>query len=836
MKAYINDIFDISIRNKYIPKPVKNKANPIPNEKLVFLDTISNRQQNGINIINKKPLDNVMEIEEENKFDPFDFPHDDKKPPQKYSSNNDEILKLKDKHNEEMLNLKDINNNIREEFDTKYDELLNEYNKIKSNLERQTSNYNRLLNTNKGLETDNLKILQDYDHVSNINNELKLNLDNYKNQINNLDTKSKSDQQEKQSLLTEIENLNKLLVLKEKEFNINVKANYEQQIISLKNELNAINEKNKQLHNMNNQQLEIFNKSKLNLMNKINEFKNVSLSMKKMHIDLKSSVRNDLNNLMNLTYEDINKLSLNSKKLLNENNGNYKKSMNDLKQNYELTLQQLKNEYNSALHDLTNKNNTKDKIIQDKDSLLQHLRDEYNRTISDLQNKSLAEITQKEGLLLAQNNSYKLLDDKLKSLEKDLINKDNYINNMKNNFDSSNKKKEEYINQFINEYNNNIKLKDESMNDLLKQYNKNINERDNLINDMKTKSISDKTEKENNIKLLNDKISELENKYHEIITEKNNLFNQYSQAIDNNLKDYSKEIENKDAIIKDLQNKFIEMQNKNLFDIDQIQTNNNYLKSELLSKEQIINQLDDNLNELNEIITNKMYSQEQFEKIENEKNLFIQSLKNEYENNFNELQQMIANKDTTIEDLVSKIKQLENDIYSLKALLGNEKEISNKLKILIKSVKGLEEDIISKLSNVTPQNFDDYGDIDRIPIEKSPVHYETTRFPNTTLEDKIEEEKEIPPQMQIKPITKLPPKTPRKTPQTKINLHNYITPKSEKFVSPSSSIKNTPPPLTESEILNEEIKDYGKTNQIHIHFLQMLIYLPLLYSNYLNSD
>ena len=804
MKSYINNIFDISIRGKVKPNPVKNKNTPIPNEKLILLSTLSTRQQNdGINLINKKPLDNEnMQIEEDEKFDPYDYPND--KPPQKYSSNNEEILKLKNAHRDEVMNLQDMNNTIREEFNEKYDDLLREYNQIKTNLDRQTHNYDRLLNTNKNLESDNNKILQEYENVTNINNELKTNLEQYKIQLNTLDIRSNSEKNEKTKLLSEIDSLNKLLVMKEQEFNNNVKTNYEQQITSLKNELNIINEKNNKLHEMNTKQIENFNKTKTNLMNKINNFKNTSLSLKKMHIDLKSSVKTDLNKLMNLTFDDINKLSLNSKKILNDNNNNYAKSITNLKQNYESTLQQLKNEYNSSLQDLSNKNNLKDKsiidikvnydkIIKDKDSLLQNLRDEYNQTIEDLKQNSLNDISQKD-------NSYKLLEQKLKSLERDLINKDNRHKNI-----------ELSIKELVNESEKAQKAKDDYINALINEFDQKISERDKLLNEVRNKSHTDKFSNENAIRLLNDKISELEKRYQDTLTEKQNLFNDYSKTISDNLNNYNKEIENRDNIIKDLQDKFNQMKNQHFFDIEQIQKGNNYLKNELLSKGEIITNLDGKINELNNIINTQMYSKEQLDKIENEKQLIIQSLKNEYENHLNDLQQMIVNKNTTIEDLVSKIKQLENDISSIQLLLNSRNYEYNKLANVIKSIKGLEQYIISKLNqNITPLDIQDYGDIDKIQIERSPIR-ETSRLPNYSgLDEKIEEEKTVP------PTTKNPTTPPKiniqRTPKSniKINLHNYVSSK-------------TPSPLTEAEILDEEIKDYGKYGKIHRNFLDMLI-------------
>ena len=66
----------------------------------------------------------------------------------------------------------------------------------------------------------------------------------------------------------------------------------------------------------------------------------------------------------------------------------------------------------------------------------------------------------------------------------------------------------------------------------------------------------------------------------------------------------------------------------------------------MLSKEQIITTLDGKINELNDIINTKMYSKEQLDQIENDKQLLIESLKNEYENHINQLNELIVNNNT----------------------------------------------------------------------------------------------------------------------------------------------------------------------------------------------
>ena len=191
---------------------------------------------------------------------------------------------------------------------------------------------------------------------------------------------------------------------------------------------------------------------------------------------------------------------------------------------------ELNNEFNDLIIDYEKLN---DKYKKEKDNEINNLKEEYKKNINE---KDKEINTLKEENEKINNEIIKLNTD----YEKKINEKDKEINNLKEEYKNDTDEKEKEINNLKEEYKKNIKEKDNEINNLKEEYKKNIKEKDKEINNLKEeyKNNTDEKDKEiNNLKAENEKMNkeklESNNEYQELIE---NLIYKFYENEKKNLK------------------------------------------------------------------------------------------------------------------------------------------------------------------------------------------------------------------------------------------------------------------------------------------------------------
>ena len=309
-----------------------------------------------------------------------------------------------------------------------------------------------------------------------------------------------------------------------------------------------------------------------------------------------------------------------------------KNSDNNYPDNISLINNQLKDE----IANLKSQINTKDKIIEEKNSFIEILKNQLKSAISS---KGQDNLNFKEALNDNMNIKDQL-DIEKNALQLDLNSKLKEINNLKNN----NNQLEQQIKE--------LKINLENEQNINKKENNNLNEEINkqqkIINQLKIELNSEKEKNSN----LNERLNDYKDMKEQLDEEKHSLkldLNSKLKEI-NNLKDNNYQLEQQ---IKELKINLESEPNKS-------QKENNNLNEEINKKQKLINQLKIELNSEKEIIQNL-----------NERLIDYMNMKDQSDAEKNTLQSVLNLKLIEINNLKNNNDQLEQQIKQLKINLEN---------------------------------------------------------------------------------------------------------------------------------------------------------------------
>ena len=459
------------------------------------------------------------------------------------------IILNKKKYEKEIFLANKKNEDLSKKLTSKTDEIIN--------LQRENIKFKSLLKDKKGNNNINANN-NEFFKLKNENIKLKNLINNYeKDKINMRNSLIKLGQENK--------DLNRQLVLLERQFKTNDgNNNYKENIMSLQNELTQLrkitednNNKNTiyeqqiiNLENLLNEKEELINnyEEKLRSSNSSSNLNNLT-KMKEMNKKLKAIINNKTIEIQNLK-NGISNDSYNSQKIVELNNiiQKYKNQISSLnkqiielkKGNNDNNQNELINKYKNDINELNSAFLKANSIIEEKDLMIQKLKDNMNNDNN-------------QNLLL----KIKELENKINELKEENKNLTDDI--MKNNASNSNNMNEENINKInilnlkittLEEENEYYKNKAEELQEQIKnlQNNENSNKvefRDSaleiIMNNKKGNDELDVVKKENmnleiNIEQLNKELVNLKKTNEKLLQDYNQEKNKNAELIKENLK------------------------------------------------------------------------------------------------------------------------------------------------------------------------------------------------------------------------------------------------------------------------------------------------------------
>ena len=670
-------------------------------------------EQDNIEIQELNERNALLENEKKNLMEELEKLLNQKRKEDKEDKLNSEYVKnnLNDLHN--LLNEKENNEKM----------LKNEIYSLKLLLERKNMELSDIINEKnreikKIKDTEGTQSNSMWQELADCLDQTSDTLDNKDKKINELLNMINSTQNKNESYLREINELK--LYINELEKNRNIIINKQ------------LNE-NKELNNINNNEV---NNNDIN--NRLNNDNNIIIN-KKQELDIEI-LRESNKKLNEKITELIEELKNKENTIINLNEE--KVSILKKKGDYENRINGMTKLINKMKNELDNKNLS----IDSNDNKIILLQNELNN-VSQLNNQS-------------NNNISKLINenDQLKNQIKSL--KDNYTNislnneeliNKINKLEKENEEKIIKINQEnitkINELQNeinennknsielhNLKIKNQTLNKkilLLQQENKKLLEYENLNNDLKNEILlKNKNIEEYKIKINNDNNNNqniIDSLKKDIIS-KNNIINeqiknyQVLEKENNNIVILKNNIEKSNNIINELKNKCEMLSKENEDDKNTIEE----LKNEILIKNKIIEE-------------NKIQIENDLAENESNKNLIIK-LKKEIASTNN----LIIEYKLKIENLSSKEKTSQNKINNLENELLSKNNIINDFKINNEQILRENDNYKNVINDLEKKNKDNLNNIEimKNELNKYKNNYIKIQELNQELSNKIETIKE----------------------------------------------------------------------------------------------
>ena len=521
----------------------------------------------------------------------------------------------------------------------------------------------------KRLKENNLYIQKNLEKEKKLKEELDKNNKILKQKENIYQKKIKEYEKKEKDINEDYNKLKEKLKEKKIEILLN-EEKYNKKINELESQKNKVEKENKRIKDERNN----LNKKKGEL-NKINSEIQEKL---KNEIQLKDELIKENQILKDKEINYINKIKY------YENNEKEKVLLNKIK-----SLENENNKIKEEKENLNKKNKELESHINSQkiknDNLLSEIKnnklmEESNKNFEKLLNEKIKE---NENL---RKNSKKLIDEVLSEKEKELLDKDNKLKELK--------EQNEKLNQINKEKNNEIKL--------LKNNNKNNEEK------LKNKYENQLKQKEEELNNIKKEYKNKEEEFNKINNELNNILSNNKKTLVQNQKEIGElklDIESKNDEIKKLnlfnKNKGEEKEKE----LDNIIRENSDLKIYILNREKELEnekKIKDKLNkenealklkenELKDIIKENGNKQKEFINKENELNNKIISLENQI-NTINNGNKEIKNKNGILEDENKKIINEKNDLnkkyLEIKKLLENkDKELENKNNIINQNKK-----------------------------------------------------------------------------------------------------------------------------------------------------
>ena len=638
---------------------LENKENPNPTTQQVFEKTISSLKQNQAMLtqltekyneiqkqLNNKgnELDKIMkekellEKEVKDKEEELNSLKNGKK--FEYSNINKKYKEILDKYNilenENINKGKEIEKIIKEkeiidDKNKKLEETLKEQNQEKEELKNKYSEIEKKLNEENLLNEDYKNKLKNYEDI----------LEQYQNQINDLDIKYKA----------KIEEFN---VLKNEEKNKDEK-NRETE--------NSLSAKEQEILNINNDNLQL----KKELQNKEDELLKIKDELTQSSnnlIQLKNEI-NDLNNKIIEKDTEISKMKQTIEDLDTKNENN-----NNLLKQYKEELEKAKDENIKKENNLKNVQNTNDneinnfkkeieeleKIISDFKIQLTEQKGENEQLVKEIGEKQI-KLDENKIVIEKIKSDYKAEQEKVKEMEKKLDDYEQNFKDMKNS---------------INKYESDLKAAQTKNNELNKNLENTIKENEQQINEILNSNINEFNKRENEnkeLKLGNEKIKSELNELKNLNVELNNK---------------NKELQNllnlKEKEINDFKNKIKENESQKISEIEFQKILE--LNDELSEKNKILEKKEKEY--LNELDTYKNLVKE-FDIKKNEIKEDEQININNMNNDIKQLEQRKSNLNSDIYNLTLKLSELEQKVKEKQLELEKQEQKSNKDKDIIKT-------------------------------------------------------------------------------------------------------------------------------------------------------
>ena len=632
-------------------------------------------------------------------------------------------MELSDIINEKNREIKKIKDTEGTQSNSMWQELADCLDQTSDTLDNKDKNINELLNMINSTQNKNESYLREINELKLYINELEKNRNiiinkqlNENKELNNINNNEVNNN----DINNRLNNDNNIIINKKQELDIEILResnkklnekitelieelkNKENTIISLNEEKVSILKKKGDYENRINGMTKLINKMKNELDNK-----NLSIDSNDNKIIL---LQNELNNVSQLNNQSNNNIS----KLINENDQlkNQIKSLKDNYTNISLNNEELINKINKLEKENEEKINKINQENINKINELQSEISENNKNSIELHNLKIKNQNLNKKILLLQQENKKLLE------------YENINNDLKNEILLKNKNIEEYKIKINNDNNNNQNIIDSLKKDIISKNNiineqiknyqvlekennnivilkNNIEKSNNIINELKNKCemLSKENEDDKNT------IEELKNE----ILIKNKIIEENKIQIENDLAENES---NKNLIIKlkkeiaSTNNLIIEYKLKieNLSSKEKTSQNKiNNLENELLSKNNIINDfkinneqiLRENYNYKNVINDLEKKNKDNLNNIEIKKNEL-----NKYKNNYikiQELNQELSNKIETIKEThiveINKYKEIisqkETELTTIKGDYINSKQSLEKILELQKKITEL---------------------------------------------------------------------------------------------------------------------------------------------------